>query len=126
MDDYVPNSEWEITSNKGQKNVIKYPCCEQPYADLTFEILLNRKVTFHLRLILIPTVLLSIMSVAVFWIPPHRPDRTSIGQDFSTSYYTAIPLYIWIAVFDKTEADGRFLFKLVQWIFCWDYDYQQR
>ena len=120
MDDYVPNSEWEITSNKGQKNVIKYPCCEQPYADLTFEILLNRKVTFHLRLILIPTVLLSIMSVAVFWIPPHRPDRTSIGQDFSTSNF------IWHTVSEKTDTDVFFLFKIVQWIICWDYNYPQR
>lgn len=80
IDDYVVNSEWRITNTSAQKNVIKYPCCQHPYADLVFEINLSRKVTFHLRLILIPTVLLSVMSVAVFWIPPHRPDRTSIGR----------------------------------------------
>ena len=38
------------------------------------------QVTFHLRLILVPTLLLSVMSLAIFWIPPTRPDRTGIGK----------------------------------------------
>ncbi len=80
LDDYVPNSEWRIIDNAAIKNVVKYPCCEHPYADLTFNLTLERKVTFHLRLILIPTVLLSGMSVAIFWIPPNRPDRTGLGR----------------------------------------------
>lgn len=86
LDDYVPNSEWEIVNNSGKKNVIEYPCCEHPYADLTFKLTLQRKVTFHLRLILIPTVLLSAMSVSIFWIPPTRPDRTTLGKSFLFLY----------------------------------------
>ena len=80
VEGYVPSSEWAIIDNMAIKNVVKYPCCENSYADLSFHLKLKRRVTFHMRLILIPTVLLSIMSVAVFWIPPNRPDRTSLGE----------------------------------------------
>ncbi len=79
VDGYVPSSEWEIIQNAAQKNVLLYPCCDNPYADLTFNLTLKRRVTFHIRLILIPTVLLSAMSVAIFCIPPNRPDRTGLG-----------------------------------------------
>jgi hypothetical protein len=94
IDDYVPNSEWEILTNAAIKHVIKYPCCEFPYADLTFKLVLKRKVTFHLRLILIPTVLLSAMSIAIFWIPPNRPDRTSIGLSLFSSFFLLLILIV--------------------------------
>ena len=77
---YIVSSEWDITHNTAEKHVLKYSCCDNPYADLTFNLTLKRRVTFHMKLILIPTVLLSVMSVFIFWIPPNRPDRTGLGK----------------------------------------------
>ena len=81
MEGYVAHSEWEILDHHGERNVLAYACCDSNnYTDLTFSVTLKRRVTFHMRLILIPTVLLSAMSLAIFWIPANRPDRTSLGK----------------------------------------------
>ncbi len=93
--EYVNNSEWNIVNNVAAKTVTKYPCCVNTYVDMQFNITLQRRVTFHMRLILVPTVLLSTMSAAIFWIPPHRPDRTSLGKTSSRSY---IPWFIGLQV----------------------------
>lgn len=81
MEGYVPHSEWEILTHHVERNVLAYSCCDNNnYTDLTFSVTLKRRVTFHMRLILIPAVLLSAMSLAIFWIPANRPDRTSLGK----------------------------------------------
>ena len=54
---YLPNSEWEIVENTATRNLIKYDCCPHPYGDLTFNLTLRRKVSFQLRLMLLPTLL---------------------------------------------------------------------
>lgn len=77
---YVPNSEWEITGNSATRNVVKYPCCAEEYEDLTFTIRMKRNSGFYLRVLLLPTLLLSVMVLIMFWIPPQRPDRTSLGK----------------------------------------------
>ena len=79
---YLPNSEWEIVENTATRNLIKYDCCPHPYGDLTFNLTLRRKVSFQLRLMLLPTLLLSTISLFMFWIPAHRPDRTALGRHF--------------------------------------------
>uniref|UniRef100_A0A1I8JIB2 CCHC-type domain-containing protein n=1 Tax=Macrostomum lignano TaxID=282301 RepID=A0A1I8JIB2_9PLAT len=40
---YVPNGEWELLGTKAIRNVIRYPCCQEPYPDITFYIFLRRK-----------------------------------------------------------------------------------
>jgi nicotinic acetylcholine receptor len=77
---YIPNSEWEITGNSATRNVVKYSCCAEEYADLTFTIRMKRNSGFYLRVLLLPTLLLSVMVLIMFWIPPQRPDRTSLGE----------------------------------------------
>ncbi len=54
--------------------------------DLTYTLKLERKVTFHIKLILIPSILLSLMSTVIFWIPSYRPDRTAMGNNFNFMY----------------------------------------
>ena len=82
MDEYVDNSEWDIVENVAEKVTKFYPCCSAPYSDIRFTLKLQRKVTFTMRLILIPSIILSVMSLLIFWIPPQRPDRTSSGKCF--------------------------------------------
>ena len=85
---YLPNSEWEIMENTATRNLIKYDCCPHPYGDLTFNLTLRRKVSFQLRLMLLPTLLLSTISLFMFWIPAHRPDRTALGRHFLLLFQT--------------------------------------
>lgn len=38
LSDFISSNDFKIVSNKGQKNVKYYPCCPEPYSDLTFSL----------------------------------------------------------------------------------------
>lgn len=80
LKNYVDDSQWEIVDHWATKNSRTYDCCEGKYIDVEFFMRVRRQMTFHMRLIMVPTILLSIMSCAIFWIPPNRPDRTTLGS----------------------------------------------
>ena len=44
MSDYVPSNEWMVVDSPAVKNIKYYPCCEEPYPDLTFTVKLKRSV----------------------------------------------------------------------------------
>ncbi len=80
MDSYMENTEWEIINNTANRNIQKYECCPNKFVDITYTLILKRRITFHLRLILIPTAILSSLTLVIFWIPPNRPDRSVMGE----------------------------------------------
>lgn len=41
--DYQENSKWELRNSTVVRNVRKYPCCPEPYADVTYNITLRRR-----------------------------------------------------------------------------------
>ena len=44
MEDYVENNEFKVISYAATKVIKYYPCCEEPYPDLTFTVKLKRSV----------------------------------------------------------------------------------
>ena len=36
LSNYIPNGEWELVATRATRNVIYYPCCPEPFPDLTF------------------------------------------------------------------------------------------
>ena len=86
LTNYVRNAEWEITENVVKFSKTKYDCCTETYSDLRFSLTLKRRVSFQIKLMILPTLLLSVISLFMFWIPAHRPDRTALGKyQFLTS-----------------------------------------
>lgn len=41
--DYVENTEWEYVNSTIIRNVKRYPCCPEPYADITYNITIRRR-----------------------------------------------------------------------------------
>lgn len=41
--DYVENTEWEYVNSTIIRNVKRYPCCPEPYGDITYNITLRRR-----------------------------------------------------------------------------------
>lgn len=57
LDNYVEFGEWLLRSIKTIRNVVYYPCClEEPYPDITFEILIRRRILYFMINIIIPCV----------------------------------------------------------------------
>ena len=51
---FVPNGEWDLVDIPAERNELKYDCCPEPYPDVTFIIILQRKYLFYLFNLVIP------------------------------------------------------------------------
>ena len=43
LTDFTESSKYRITENSAKKNVQHYPCCSEPYPDLTFKLRFEEK-----------------------------------------------------------------------------------
>jgi len=79
LGDFVPSNEWDVVSHDAVRNVVIYPCCTEPFPDLTFTLVLRRKVAFYSYILVLPCILLSLMVMVLFWIPPDSPAKMQLG-----------------------------------------------
>ncbi len=80
LNDYIESNEWDVLANPAAKNVKYYPCCVEPYPDLTFSLKLRRKVAFYNYILILPCVLLSSLTLVLFWLPPESPAKMVLGK----------------------------------------------
>lgn len=76
---YVHSNEWHLLDSPAIKNVEKYPCCEEPFPDLTFYIVVERIPIFYMIILIIPCILLSLLTLVSFWLPPETPAKILLG-----------------------------------------------
>ena len=89
-DDFVKGNEWDLVSNRGERNVKIYECCKDtPYLDLKFYITLRRKTAFYSFILLTPCTLLSLLTLVIFWVPPESPAKLMLGEASSYSLVTS-------------------------------------
>ena len=80
LNDYIESNEWRVLEHPARRNVKFYPCCAQPYPDLTFSLKLRRKVAFYNYILILPCVLLSSLTLVLFWLPPESPAKMVLGK----------------------------------------------
>lgn len=79
MTNYIVSNEWGILNSTAKKNSFYYPCCPEPYPDLTFTLHIERKVAFYSMILILPCVLLSSLTLVLFWLPPESPAKMQLG-----------------------------------------------
>ena len=47
LSNYVPNGEWDLVAAKVERNVVYYSCCQEPYPDVTYHLVLRRRPLFY-------------------------------------------------------------------------------
>ena len=79
--EYIPSSEWDVLNTSATRHIRRYPFFDtDPYPELIFSLTLKRQSTFYIYLLVLPCILLSCLTLVLFWIPPQRPDRTAVGK----------------------------------------------
>ncbi|XP_022108688.1 neuronal acetylcholine receptor subunit alpha-3-like isoform X2 [Acanthaster planci] len=73
--DYRPNQQWKLLSFTADRNELRYVCCEETFASLTFNIMLQRQVREYTIRVLAPSVVTSLLILLCFLIPPHCGER---------------------------------------------------
>ncbi|KAM9366746.1 neuronal acetylcholine receptor subunit alpha-7-like [Symphorus nematophorus] len=76
---YIPNGEWDLVEVPGRKNERFYPCCPEPYPDVTFTVVMRRRTLYYGLNLLIPCVLISTLALLVFLLPADSGEKISLG-----------------------------------------------
>lgn len=77
--EYVASNEWILLAHPAVKHVKYYPCCAEPFPDLTFAFKLKRSAAFYNYILILPCVLLSLLTLVVFWLPPESSAKMILG-----------------------------------------------
>ncbi|CAF2990379.1 unnamed protein product, partial [Rotaria sp. Silwood2] len=76
--DFYRSVEWDIMEVPAKRNVQKYSCCRHTYPDITFLIILRRKVLFHTVNFIIPCVGISFLTVLTFYLPSDSGEKVTL------------------------------------------------
>ncbi|XP_057184444.1 neuronal acetylcholine receptor subunit alpha-9-II-like isoform X2 [Triplophysa rosa] len=79
LSDFVENVEWECHGMPATRNVIMYGCCSDPYPDITYTLLLQRRSSFYIFNLLLPCFLISFLAPLGFYLPADSGEKVSLG-----------------------------------------------
>jgi len=85
IDSYIPSNEWKLIGYPARRNVKYYQGLATPYIDITFYIFLQRVPMFYKYILVLPCVLLSFLTLVIFWLPPESPAKVMLGQFLSVA-----------------------------------------
>ncbi|CAF4350311.1 unnamed protein product [Rotaria sp. Silwood2] len=79
LSNYVPNGEWDLVDTSYQVNIVRYACCSEPFPDITFYVRIRRRILYYLYSVVFPCVMLSILTLLVFCLPPESGEKIALG-----------------------------------------------
>lgn len=75
---YTISGEWELLEAPLNRNEVKYSCCPHPFIDITYTIHVKRRVLFYLMNLIVPCIVLAILTVFSFYLPPESGERMGL------------------------------------------------
>ncbi|XP_076762606.1 nicotinic acetylcholine receptor beta2 isoform X1 [Xylocopa sonorina] len=78
LNDFYLSVEWDILEVPASRNEEYYPCCTEPYSDITFNITMRRKTLFYTVNLIIPCVGITFLTVLVFYLPSDSGEKVSL------------------------------------------------
>ncbi|KAK5975701.1 Nicotinic acetylcholine receptor subunit type D [Trichostrongylus colubriformis] len=79
LTNYVPSGEFDLVKVYQKRRVVKYTCCPEPYPDITFFIHIRRKTLYYLYNIVFPCLMMSVLTLLVFILPPDSGEKIALG-----------------------------------------------
>ncbi|KAL5011028.1 hypothetical protein ScPMuIL_013333 [Solemya velum] len=76
---YVNNSEWDLLSITLSKNIRTHSCCPDPHPDMTYQLHIRRKTFYYIFNIIVPCIMLSVLTLLTFWLPPTSGEKITLG-----------------------------------------------
>ncbi|XP_072165243.1 neuronal acetylcholine receptor subunit alpha-6-like [Diadema setosum] len=77
--EFQTGGEWELLRMDTVRNSRKYSCCEEEFPDITYTLVLRRKPYFYVTNIIVPHILLSGLSLLVFYLPPESGEKITLS-----------------------------------------------
>ncbi|KAK2917416.1 hypothetical protein Q8A73_004162 [Channa argus] len=78
LKDYWESGEWAIVKAVGTYNTKKYDCCHEIYPDITYYFVIRRLPLFYTINLIIPCLLISCLTVLVFYLPSDCGEKITL------------------------------------------------
>jgi hypothetical protein len=75
MSSYLAHNEWEIVSVKPTKQFVQLKSSDDTHATVVYKIHLRRHALFYMVNYILPSIIIAILSLLVFLIPPEVGKR---------------------------------------------------
>lgn len=85
LSQFYKNVEWDIIDVPAYYNENQYDCCPEPYPDITFKIVIRRKILFYLVNLILPVALMTFLTVSVFYLPSDSNEKVTMSISILTS-----------------------------------------
>ncbi|XP_076459204.1 neuronal acetylcholine receptor subunit alpha-10-like [Babylonia areolata] len=93
MSAYVESNSWKIIDAPAKKRVQLYTCCpNEPFVDLAFTLVFQRRATFYNYILILPCILLTSITLVLFWIPPESPAKLMLGISIFVAFFLLLLL----------------------------------
>ncbi|CDS42687.1 nicotinic acetylcholine receptor a11 subunit [Echinococcus multilocularis] len=77
---FTTDVQWDLIGVSARRNIEFYPCCTEPYLDITFYIILRRKPLFFGVNVICPCISISILTILVFYLPADSREKISLSM----------------------------------------------
>lgn len=94
LSQFYKNVEWDIIDVPAYYNEVYYECCEESFPDITFAIVIRRKMLFYLVNLILPVALMTFMTVSVFYLPSDSNEKVTLSISILTSLVVFILLML--------------------------------
>ncbi|RUS74599.1 hypothetical protein EGW08_017641 [Elysia chlorotica] len=79
LSNYIPNSEWELIDLTVERTVKTFSCCDEPYLDLHFHLVIKRRPLFYIFNMILPCILITLVALLGFYIPSDSGEKVTMG-----------------------------------------------
>ncbi|CAH1772381.1 unnamed protein product, partial [Owenia fusiformis] len=87
LDGYEGTAQWEIIGTSSTGGSVYYDSSPGvPYPYVTFSITLKRKPKYYIMNIVVPTILISLVALMVFLMPPETGEKVGLGITVMLSF----------------------------------------
>lgn len=78
MEHFTDNPQWELLKIIGTSKEIQHDCCNT-YRVLEYRLYIRRRSPFYKFVLVVPSVLAMILTLALFWLPPYAGEKIILG-----------------------------------------------
>ncbi|KAG5839357.1 hypothetical protein ANANG_G00204150 [Anguilla anguilla] len=107
LKDFWESGEWVIIDAPGYKHDIKYNCCEEIYPDITYSVYIRRLPLFYTINMIIPCLLISFLTVLVFYLP------SDCGEKVTLCISVLLSLTVFLLVITETIPSTSLVIPLI-------------
>lgn len=76
---YIKNGEWHLVKLAATKYLRMYSCCEEPYAEIIYKLIIRRRPLYYVFNMVFPCLLITLVAFLGFYLPPDSSEKVSIG-----------------------------------------------